>query len=563
MIEKVNLGMIGCGAHTLETLIPVITKTKGSDVIAVSDVVTANAKKAMQMAGAKSWYTDYNKMLLTEGLDAVIVAVPSHLLSRVTIDSAKAGVHVFVEKPMATSMAEAHEMIKATKKANTRLMVGFCQRYARVRKEMKQLLERGVVGEPEVVTAGKGNVAPHEWRMDPKKGGGILLWLGCHVIDQILWLVESDVKRVFGEVNRSRGYNIDETAVFSIRFQNNVIANVNSTMRTPVLFDFIEVRGSDGFIRSDWSTRDVNILQVFSKNIEEYASPTLIEVKENKELGWRTMYQRELQEFREAILEERDPAISGSDGERVLHVVEAVFKSGETGEPVTFLKRKMCTRDVEFIVTPEVKKLGIDVCMAVFNGANIANKSLSLERHKKEDIKRLEGVDIRNNKILEGYRELYQRIGIKGHIPPAEHLIRLIQKNGRLPNVNTVVDSYNVVSIETFLSIGAHDLAHIKGNVVFGITDGTERYTPLGRTKPEAVKKGEYACMDSEKILCRMDIKQCEETKITKKTKSFMVYVQGNRYVSSEYLQKALGKVCENMVRCCGASYREIKETNI
>jgi DNA/RNA-binding domain of Phe-tRNA-synthetase-like protein len=135
-----------------------------------------------------------------------------------------------------------------------------------------------------------------------------------------------------------------------------------------------------------------------------------------------------------------------------------------------------------------------------------------------------------------------------------------VQANRRLPNINTVVDSYNVVSAETFLSIGAHDLDKISGNVRFIITHGDERYTPLGSTSPEKVNSGEYACADDEKILCRLDKKQCAETKITKTTAQFMIYVQGNRFAPISTLQSALQNVCVNISMFCGGTYEIINQ---
>jgi DNA/RNA-binding domain of Phe-tRNA-synthetase-like protein len=189
--------------------------------------------------------------------------------------------------------------------------------------------------------------------------------------------------------------------------------------------------------------------------------------------------------------------------------------------------------------------------MAVIRDANISNKNTKLEKIKKEVIAKIQASD---NQILKGYKELYGKIGIKA-TPPAEQLIALIKKNGRLPNINTVVDCYNLVSAETFLSIGAHDTAHIRGDIIFRITNGSEKYTPLGEDKPVKVSAGEYACMDDEKILCRMDIRQCDETKITKETKKFMIYVQGNKYTEIDYLKKTLERACELIKEICGGNY--------
>ena len=68
--------------------------------------------------------------------------------------------------------------------------------------------------------------------------------------------------------------------------------------------------------------------------------------------------------------------------------------------------------------------------------------------------------------------------------------------------------------------------------------------------------------MDEEKILCRMDIKQCDETKITKETKEFMIYVQGNKSVDFDYLQKALHKTCKLIKEICGGDYLILMEGN-
>lgn len=118
---------------------------------------------------------------------------------------------------------------------------------------------------------------------------------------------------------------------------------------------------------------------------------------------------------------------------------------------------------MKLIVTPQTKELGIQVCMAIIKDANVSNRSGPLEHLKKQLIKKITHVDISTNHILQGYRELYRKTTMQEHIPPSEHLITIIKKSGRMPNINTVVDCYNLVSAETFLSIGAHDIAYISG----------------------------------------------------------------------------------------------------
>ena len=216
---------------------------------------------------------------------------------------------------------------------------------------------------------------------------------------------------------------------------------------------------------------------------------------------------------------------------------------------------------MRLLVTPAVTALGIDVCMALVTGAGVSNKSNPLEKKKKVVVGELQPQveALLDHRILREYRHLHQLAGLAEGVPPAQHLLSLIQRNGRLPNINTVVDCYNLISAQTFLSVGAHDTAHIQGEVRFVVTNGSEKYTPLAEDQPIKVSAGEYACMDAEKILCRMDLKQCAETRITKDTTEFMVYVQGNRLTEYSYLVEALHNICQLITETCGGEYSVIK----
>ena len=214
--------------------------------------------------------------------------------------------------------------------------------------------------------------------------------------------------------------------------------------------------------------------------------------------------------------------------------------------------------DIKFSVEPKLAENGIKVRVAAFSVLEVT-KRRSKEFQKMIDsvIEKLNIAEMLKSPIFEEYKKFYEVTGTEG-LPPAEHLLKLIEKSGMLPNINKVVDCYNIVSAETMLSIGAHDLAHINGNIQFRYTDGTEKYTPLGKSETEKVAKGEYACLDDEKILCRMDLKQCDETKVGENTKNFIVYVQGNRATSEEYVLEGLQKVCNNIEIFCNATYRII-----
>ena len=100
--------------------------------------------------------------------------------------------------------------------------------------------------------------------------------------------------------------------------------------------------------------------------------------------------------------------------------------------------------------------------------------------------------------ILAGFRRLHEKVGRSNHKFPAspERLIKLFLRKGTIPSINLAVDIYNCISLETRLSLGAHDVSQINGSVTLRMTDGRERFVPLGREKPELIEAGEYCYVD-------------------------------------------------------------------
>ncbi|MDD2516473.1 MAG: phenylalanine--tRNA ligase beta subunit-related protein [Candidatus Gracilibacteria bacterium] len=211
--------------------------------------------------------------------------------------------------------------------------------------------------------------------------------------------------------------------------------------------------------------------------------------------------------------------------------------------------------NLSFYVDPVLTNQGIKIKMARFFVPEISKRRGSeLEKDIENAVKTLDILTMLQSPILREYKKFYKEFD-ESLISPAEHLLLIIQKSGNIPNINKVVDCYNIVSVETLLSIGAHDLKYINGNLKFVITNGNEKYIPLGGTEQEKVNKGECACMDEEKIICRMDIKQCNETKVSLETKDFIIYVQGNQETSEDYVLNGLMKVCKNIEKYCLGKY--------
>ncbi len=162
---------------------------------------------------------------------------------------------------------------------------------------------------------------------------------------------------------------------------------------------------------------------------------------------------------------------------------------------------------------------------------------------------------IDSNPILVGFREIKTSIGRspKRFVAASENLLALLLKNGTLPRINLIVDIYNLVSIQTALAIGAHDLAKVSGDIRLDITNGTEGFWPLGAKEPTGLSAGEYAYIDGgNDVICRMEVRQVEKTKVTLESTDCFFVVQGNKQTPPEYIQKGGQELVSLLKKFCG-----------
>ena len=104
---------------------------------------------------------------------------------------------------------------------------------------------------------------------------------------------------------------------------------------------------------------------------------------------------------------------------------------------------------------------------------------------------------------------------------------------------NKAVDIYNILSIESKLCLGAHDMDKVDGNVTLKITDGTEKFLPLGSEELKPVKAGEYSFVDdNNEVICWLDISQVDKTKVTEDSKNVLYLIIGNKETTDEKLEK-------------------------
>ncbi|MFZ5647923.1 MAG: B3/4 domain-containing protein [Bacillota bacterium] len=224
----------------------------------------------------------------------------------------------------------------------------------------------------------------------------------------------------------------------------------------------------------------------------------------------------------------------------------------------------MQNNHIKFSIDSEVTKLGIKVAGVVVNGMKNEreNSDFNFFRQKLlEDLKINYPTNIiEEDPIIQGFRILHNKIGRsnKKYISSIESLIGILLRNGKFPSINLIVDIYNCISLETRLSLGAHDLKKVHGNITLRMTKGDENFLQLGKSETKKVNSGEYCYIDdSNEVICRMECHQSEKTKIELGTKNCIFIVQGNKNTSKEYILSSTYKLLDMLKNYCGGQERD------
>lgn len=194
MSTPLRLGIVGAGAVTQVAHLPVLKKLKRIEVVALADGDLSKATALAARFGVRSAFEDLEEMLEHTELDALLVCTPNHLHESHVLEGLSAGLHVLVEKPLATSMAGAQRLQKASLKADRLLMVGMSHRYRSDVQTVRGFVDSGALGVVEGVQAIWHTFRPTRavlgWRQRrAEAGGGAMLDLGMTALDLGLWLV--------------------------------------------------------------------------------------------------------------------------------------------------------------------------------------------------------------------------------------------------------------------------------------------------------------------------------------------------------------------------------------
>ena len=207
----------------------------GIHLMAVADLDKARSQAAAKDFGVEG-YEDYKQLLARQDIDAVVVCLPDHLHVKPCLAAAQAGKHVLLEKPLASTLADADQILKAAEAHKCRLMVAHSLRFNLQYAAFRERVRRGDVGLPV-----HGWVRRNARIIDGRRFQGktsVILFLAIHDIDFLRWCVGSEVVRVFAMSNRQvlKDVGVDDSVLSVLKFANGFVASMEHSWINPEKF---------------------------------------------------------------------------------------------------------------------------------------------------------------------------------------------------------------------------------------------------------------------------------------------------------------------------------------
>jgi predicted dehydrogenase len=315
------------------------------EVVAIFD----NNEKALaarkETEKSAALFTDLDEMLGKSGLNMAMILLPNAEAPGAAAKAAKAGAHLMIEKPCARTAAEFLPVIRAAKANKVKLSVGYCWPFHPISKNIREFVKQGLLGKPYSIEARM--VTTQVITRDPKhflfsktiSGGGILSWLGCHWLDLMHFLLDSEVAEVSAitaEVG-GNGIDVEDAASVSLRYENGVVGTLHAGYYLKRAGDakdmFIGIRGSLGAVA--WEP-GMPTVKMFSAAPQWASAP-----ERTFSYTWPQCpaYAGQwgldhMKDFVSAIRSGREPLVTGQNALRVLRILDAVYESARRGKLV-------------------------------------------------------------------------------------------------------------------------------------------------------------------------------------------------------------------------------------
>jgi len=336
---KLGVGLIGCGWAGRQHARAYASLRDYVDLVAVADADKGKARSLAWEWGFSSWYEDYRRVLSDNRVDIVSVCLPIYLHADVSVEAAEAGKHVLCEKPMAGTLEEADEMIRAARKSDVKLMIAETVRFNSINLKLKEMLEDEAIGNVFLVRIFRDHemhayIRARPWMLDKRKAaGGIWMVGGIHDVDALRMLIgEIETVSLFQARSVLLEMEGDDTSVGLLKFFNGAVGVVTESFSTKT-FRSMSPLGCPSVINGSLGT-----ITVYHDEIEIYGEKTGTDSCLRIKVPRNDTFIEEIKHFIDCVKTDKNPITSGEEERKSLAVICAGYESLEKGGVPVHLK---------------------------------------------------------------------------------------------------------------------------------------------------------------------------------------------------------------------------------
>ncbi|MGK2963801.1 MAG: Gfo/Idh/MocA family protein [Gemmatimonadaceae bacterium] len=331
MSTEIRLGMVGAGAIAQLAHLPVLSRIKGAKLVAICDNDGPKAGALAQRLGVPDIFTDFDELLDSEEVDAVVIATPNHLHEPHVLRALKQKVHVLCERPLSLTIDGISRILKAAEAADRKVVVGNNHRFRSDVQQLSRFIQGGELGRVIGMRAGQYQFRAglQGWRhRKAEAGGGAFLEYGYPLLDLSLWLADfPDPVRVSAHMDRSGEGSVEDMMLVQFECAGGISFSIDVSwayvgQEERWWFEVISTRGSARLS----PLRVVKELNGRPTNV----SPTGAAARESVFLQ---SYRAEIAHFIAVVTDEAayDPP---TDQIKVMRVIQAIYQSAEEGREI-------------------------------------------------------------------------------------------------------------------------------------------------------------------------------------------------------------------------------------
>lgn len=343
--RKLGVGVIGCGGIANAAHLNNLSRNPRVNLVAVADIDPVKAQESAERWGVADYYDNYEDLIANPAVEAVTVTTWPTAHAGPVIAAAQAGKHVLCEKPIATRLDDADAMVAAADAAGIKFAMGYQPQFGKIWPTMKRLLDDGMCGR--ILGASIVGVNPSSHRVPwfLKKelaGGGILMDWGIYTAYFLQWLL-GPVASVYGTTEIFRksvqvgdtmlhDIDVEDTVAATLRFESGAMGTWYSCWAGAGSHSTTSIDGVDGSILQRSGATGLGL---YTRKVDQ---PDYLD-------GWRQLnvielplvdlHYGKLAHFVDAVLDEQPLAQTGAAGRDALELVLAIYRSAETGQPVS------------------------------------------------------------------------------------------------------------------------------------------------------------------------------------------------------------------------------------